>query len=519
MQGIVYNRLMAEKELQTFREKWRKEIKEKVDHCRINKSDTLAVNSACNVTLGESVENISKEKNKLKPKHETCKKWNIAHDGRKRQRPEINQPNSLMTLEIPSYQEQQRHVQSDDSMKDTSKQRIECTSHHHHNEDLLSLLIKDIDETCAIPFFDISLPREVCINIFNYLDTADLCHCACVSKTWASIANDDLLWCKLYERLGLEKTKKNNVDDISWKCIVKNGILKRRLVERNWKERICEIQTFEYEKGGMLTACGLIEDVLIAGYANGKTCLWNVESNWQSSLAASVEAIQNQVMPVLNALQCLETFVLQHFHLFHPTLGYLGMINVWHTNISLEPIYQYHVVAAANHIALTSFNDAPLLLTLCGERVRVDHVNNNGQWQFVHSRTFEEKVRYIELLHDHERSLFALALKEEIFIYDAILNSPTQLDRIAGTKITSMTCVENLLAVGWAPYGFGLGTNFTAKVITTSLLLFLNFLMSNDCSIILPCSYTVIANVAVTCYISPMLRESNPETEECHFEK
>lgn len=43
----------------------------------------------------------------------------------------------------------------------------------------------------------------------------------------------------------------------------------------------------------MLTACGLIEDVLIAGYANGKTCLWNVESNWQSSLAASAEAIQN----------------------------------------------------------------------------------------------------------------------------------------------------------------------------------------------------------------------------------
>lgn len=238
---------MAEKELQSFREKWRKEIKEKVDHCRINKSDTLAVNSACNVILGESVENISKEKNKLKPKHETCKKWNIAHDGRKRQRPEINQPNSLMTLEIPSYQEQQRHVNH--SMNDTSKQTIECTSHHHHNEDLLSLLIKDIDETCAIPFFDISLPREVCINIFNYLDTADLCHCACVSKTWASIANDDLLWCKLYERLGLEKTKKNNVDDISWKCIVKNGILKRRLVERNWKERICQIQTFEYEKG------------------------------------------------------------------------------------------------------------------------------------------------------------------------------------------------------------------------------------------------------------------------------
>ena len=76
----------------------------------------------------------------------------------------------------------------------------------------------------------------------------------------------------------------------------------------------------------------------------------------------------------------------------------------------MEPVYQYHAVAAANHIALTSFNDAPLLLTLCGERVRVDHVNNNGQWQFVHSRTFEEKV------HAHVEIKFSALFNSTVVI-------------------------------------------------------------------------------------------------------
>lgn len=45
--------------------------------------------------------------------------------------------------------------------------------------------------------------------------------------------------------------------------------------------------------GGILSACKLHGDVLIAGYANGKTCLWNVESNWHHSLQASAEVHQN----------------------------------------------------------------------------------------------------------------------------------------------------------------------------------------------------------------------------------
>ena len=64
---------------------------------------------------------------------------------------------------------------------------------------------------------------------------------------------------------------------------------------------------------------------------------------------------------------------------------------MWHTEISADPIYQYHVTKAANHIALTS-KETPLLLSISGPDMRVDHVNDTGQWQFMHSHTFEDKV-------------------------------------------------------------------------------------------------------------------------------
>ena len=34
------------------------------------------------------------------------------------------------------------------------------------------------DEITAIPFFDISIPKEVAVNIFKHLNLKDLCHCA-----------------------------------------------------------------------------------------------------------------------------------------------------------------------------------------------------------------------------------------------------------------------------------------------------------------------------------------------------
>ena len=74
------------------------------------------------------------------------------------------------------------------------------------------------------------------------------------------------------------------------------------------------------------------------------------------------------------------------------------------------------------------------------------------------------KASLVETLPGGNKTLFVLALKEDIFLYEARLNVLKELDKIACAKVTSLACNEEFIAVGWAPFGFGVGTEFTAKV-------------------------------------------------------
>ena len=54
--------------------------------------------------------------------------------------------------------------------------------------------------------------------------------------------------------------------------------------------------------GRALSACQMYNNVLIAGYVNGKTCLWNVESNWKHSLEPAPEVLQD---PAKASVECV----------------------------------------------------------------------------------------------------------------------------------------------------------------------------------------------------------------------
>ena len=55
-------------------------------------------------------------------------------------------------------------------------------------------------------------------------------------------------------------------------------------------------------------------------------------------------------------------------------------------------------------------------------------------------------------------------MKEDLLTYNAKTDSLSDLDKISGTKITAVTSSGKYIAVGWAPFGFGVGTEFAAKV-------------------------------------------------------
>ena len=241
---------MDENDLNLFREKWKREINTKqqsrgeIQACPKNDLTADNLRRSGSPDAGERILNSSDHNDSCLSS--LCKGLENSenfHRVSKKPRVEQNEPTPLLTLKIPSY-----HQTIDAHTVDENQSSASLPS-QKGRDDLLSLLIRDIDETTLIPFFDVSLPKEICIKIFSFLAVADLCKCACVSKAWASIANDELLWHYMYKRLSFKNQGSNIRVQTGWKYFVKDGILKQRLVTRNWKERLCQIQTFEYEKG------------------------------------------------------------------------------------------------------------------------------------------------------------------------------------------------------------------------------------------------------------------------------
>jgi len=68
---------------------------------------------------------------------------------------------------------------------------------------LVDRLIADLDEINTVPFFDVQLPRELALIIFGYLGMQDLGRCAAVSRSWHSLAEDNVLWCGICHSHGL----------------------------------------------------------------------------------------------------------------------------------------------------------------------------------------------------------------------------------------------------------------------------------------------------------------------------
>lgn len=143
---------------------------------------------------------------------------------------------------------------------------------------LVDTFINDLNEIDEIPFFDICLPREVAINIFKHLDIVDLCRCAQVSRSWRSIADDELLWhrhsCQLgfaYEMVTVEKT--------NWKDYLREQVQKESRLRHNWKNRIGRLYDLEYARAGVLSAVDSSDDFILAGYSRGDVRLWQRNSS------------------------------------------------------------------------------------------------------------------------------------------------------------------------------------------------------------------------------------------------
>ena len=244
-------------ELQLFRQTWKNELRkcrsdgtesnrEKLRGCQHLETEALLRNKfrcfgeerrQLNVDLGDKVDSLECLN------ENSGSFWKSYHNTEEKSIPTSNQ-NETVLFVLPQPGEQSN------SVSDCKRLKLQPDSTKNNKKSLVDQLIEDIDEITSIPFFDLSLPKEVGIQIFSHLEFKDLCACAQVSKSWKMLAEDELLWYRVGCKLGYgEENDCLTIDRTNWKTFVQHGMLKERDLKRNWKERICRLSGLEFERG------------------------------------------------------------------------------------------------------------------------------------------------------------------------------------------------------------------------------------------------------------------------------
>ncbi|XP_076305127.1 F-box/WD repeat-containing protein 8-like [Tachypleus tridentatus] len=145
---------------------------------------------------------------------------------------------------------------------------------------LIDVLIHDLNDINDIPFFDITLPKEVAIKIFQCLGIEDLCSCAQVSKSWRSIAEDDLLWYRLYHYSGYGNKTTAPVHSVqNWKGFLRDTIVREQTLRQNWKNRSGRLYELEDSRAGILCSAYSCPGFIVTGYFGGRLNLWRLRED------------------------------------------------------------------------------------------------------------------------------------------------------------------------------------------------------------------------------------------------
>ncbi len=237
------------------------------------------------------------------------------------------------------------------------------------NLTLLDEFIRDIDESTDVPFFNVSLPREIALQIFDYLSIQDLYSCLRVCKSWYSLSCDELLWYNLYKRLKLENPNRNAED--SWKNQVKEAILSNQQVIQNFKTHQCRITKLTNRLGVVLTCANNNQTTIVAGYSAGIIRTWSIdailnadEDNEPLDTADTIyESIENDLASV-KSVGCLKDDI----YAIHDD----GLVEVWKKDVGEKPRFTQQLLSLPiEHVA----NDEQFLCTASRYKFHVWNFN------------------------------------------------------------------------------------------------------------------------------------------------
>ncbi|XP_061134889.1 F-box/WD repeat-containing protein 8 [Syngnathus typhle] len=312
-------------------------------------------------------------------------------------------------------------------------------------EQLVDRLILDLNEANDIPFFDVDLPYELALKIFQYLNRSELGRCAQVSKAWRVLAEDEVLWFRLCSAEGHARGATVS-DSPCWKAALRDGRRAAADVRANWKNRVGCISRLQFELGKVLCDVSSCNNYVLAGYSSGDVRLWNTsQRDLPSSHLRSnqLSALSEPRPPV--ALVCVGGHV--------AAAAYRdGCVDVWSARAGGEPIY--HWQSAASHRALALSADGSVLASAVGSDVRLDGADDRGAWRTLRLSLLPKPVHSLVLVPSGggrrrcRRALTAAAAGDSVYLLDEEEEEASTLHSVYGHPVTCLEASERHLAFG-----------------------------------------------------------------------
>ncbi|XP_023060005.1 F-box/WD repeat-containing protein 8 isoform X3 [Piliocolobus tephrosceles] len=306
-------------------------------------------------------------------------------------------------------------------------------------EQLVDQLIRDLNEMNDVPFFDIQLPYELAINIFQYLNRKELGRCAQVSKTWKVIAEDEVLWYRLCQQEG--HLPDSSISDYScWKLIFQECRAKEHMLRTNWKNRKGAVSELEHIPDAVLCDVHSHDGVVIAGYTSGDVRVWDTRT-WDY-VAPFLESEDEEDEP---GMQPNVSFVRINSSL--AVAAYEdGFLNIWDLRTGKYPVHRFEHDARIQALALSQ--DDATVATASAFDVVMLSPGEDGYWQIAAEFEVPKLVQYLEMVPETGRYPVAVAAAGDLMYLLKAEDSARTLLYAHGPPVTCLDVSANEVAFG-----------------------------------------------------------------------
>ncbi|XP_059192281.1 F-box/WD repeat-containing protein 8 [Centropristis striata] len=279
------------------------------------------------------------------------------------------------------------------------------------DEELLDQLIQDLNEVNDIPFFDIELPYELALKIFENLNCAELGRCAQVSRAWRVLAEDSVLWFKMCTGEGYQQDASVS-DSPCWKSTLRDCRNSAKTVRSNWKNRVGSISQLQFELGKVLCDVSSCDNFVLAGYTSGDVRLWDT-LHWDSTAShLKTNSLSANIVPRphVSHVQVNATVAAAAYE--------DGCVDVWSTETGGAPLHHYQSPGRLQALALSP--DSPVLASAAGPDVRLDATDDRGYWRTIRQARLPKTVESLVLVPGREQQcpLAALAAGDAVYLLD-----------------------------------------------------------------------------------------------------